>query len=70
MIIENNILTAEEGYVLTNGETYGKQVFLSTYDSPNNWHEILENEVPNIVEEPHEEDLEELAMAARILLDL
>ena len=69
MIIENNVLTAEEGYVLTNGETYGKQVFLSAYDSPNNWYEIPENEIPE-TEEPVEEDLEELATAARILLDI
>lgn len=69
MIIENNVLTAEEGYVLTNGETFGKQVFLGIYDSPNNWYEILENEIPE-TEEPIEEDLEELATAARILLDI
>ena len=37
-------LVASEGKVLTNGETYGKIVFLGNADSPDNWYEITEEE--------------------------
>ena len=40
MIIEGNVLTAENGMVLTNGETFTEQVHLGIYDSPDNWHEV------------------------------
>ena len=71
MIIENNVLTADEGHVLTNGEIYATQIYLGIYDNLNNWQEISENEIPEIIEEPQEEEnLEELAAAARILLDI
>lgn len=39
-------LIANEGYVLTNGETYSRLVYLGTQDSPKNWHEVPESEVP------------------------
>ena len=44
MIIEDNILKADEGMTLTNGETFGKVVYLGTNDSVNNWHEITDEE--------------------------
>lgn len=37
-------LTATEGMILTNGEIYGRFVFLGTGDSPDNWYEITEAE--------------------------
>ena len=37
-------LTAAEGMVLTNGETFGKEVYLGTGDSVGNWSEITEEE--------------------------
>ena len=40
------VLEPEEGYVLTNGETYSTKVYLGVNDSPENWHEIPESEVP------------------------
>ena len=46
MIIRNNELTADEGYILTNGECYSTYVVLGIYDSPSNWHEIPIEEVP------------------------
>ena len=46
-------LTASEGMTLTNGETYGKEVYLGCNDSPDNWREIPEEDVPK--EEPPEE---------------
>lgn len=37
-------LTANEGMVLTNGEVYGKVIFLASTDKPENYHEIAEEE--------------------------
>lgn len=48
-------LTAAEGMVLTNGEAYGKEVFLSAGDSADNWHEITEEEYTSIQEAELEE---------------
>lgn len=33
-------MTAGDGMILTNGETYGKEVYLGSGDSPDNWWEI------------------------------
>jgi hypothetical protein len=44
MIIENNILRADEGQLLTNGQTFGKIVYLGKNDSADNWHEVPEAE--------------------------
>ena len=41
-------LTAAEGMVLTNGETFGKEVYLGTGDCAENWHEITEEEYEKI----------------------
>ncbi len=49
--IEIRVLTASEGMVLTNGETYSTQVYLGIHDSPDNWHEIPEIEIPTTNEE-------------------
>ena len=52
-MIETNItlrkLTADEGMVLTNGEAYGKEIYLGIYDSPENWHEITDAEYETIM---------------------
>lgn len=37
-------LVATEGMILTDGKTYGKEVFLGSGDSPDNWYEIMEEE--------------------------
>ena len=47
--IELRKLTASEGFVLTNGEAYGKTVYLGKNDSDENWHEITEEEYAAIV---------------------
>ena len=39
-------LVASEGMTLTNGEIYSKHVYLGIHDSPENWHEIPDSEVP------------------------
>lgn len=43
-------LTAAEGYVLTNGEAYGKEIYLGKDDSPLFWSEIPEAEYQAIIE--------------------
>ena len=40
------ILEPSEGMTLTNGDTYSKKVYLGIYDSPENWYEIPDEEVP------------------------
>ena len=41
-------LIASKGMILTNGETYGKEVYLGTGDKPENWSEITEEEYEKI----------------------
>lgn len=52
--VEIRKLTAESGYVLTNGETYGKEIYLGKNDSSANWHEITESEYQRILKEQEE----------------
>ena len=47
-------LTASDGYVLTNGEAYGKEIYLGKFDSPDNWHEITDAEYAEILKEQEE----------------
>ena len=50
MIAEKvTVLKAEEGYTLTNGETFGKVVYLGINDSEDNWHEITDGEYEEIL---------------------
>ena len=51
MIIEKNILKADEGKVITNGETFATVVYLGKNDSPLNWTEITEEEYHQILQE-------------------
>ena len=44
--IQITVLEANEGMVLTNGETYSTLVYLGINDSPSNWTEIPEDQVP------------------------
>lgn len=37
-------LTANEGMTLTNGEAFGKEIYLGCNDSPDNWREITDDE--------------------------
>ena len=46
--IELRKLTAAEGMTLTNGEAFGKEVYLGKNDSPDNWHEITDEEAAAI----------------------
>lgn len=49
-------LTAPEGMILTNGETYGREIFLGTGDSPDNWHAIPEAEYQATLEKQNKEE--------------
>ena len=42
--IEIRKLVASEGTVLTNGEVYGKEIYLGCNDKPENWSEITDEE--------------------------
>lgn len=39
-------LTAGEGMTLTNGESFGKEIYLGVNDTAENWYEIADEEVP------------------------
>ena len=43
-------LIANEGKSLTNGEAYSKSVYLGVNDSPDNWTEINDDEIPEIID--------------------
>ena len=45
MITEKvTVLKADEGMTLTNGEAFGKVVYLGINDNASNWHEITDEE--------------------------
>lgn len=49
-------LTASEGMYLTNGEVFSKEIYLGKIDSPENWHEITEEEKLTLEAELLKED--------------
>jgi hypothetical protein len=53
-------LTASDGMILTNGDAYGKEIYLGCNDSPNNWHEITEEKYENILKESENEHNENI----------
>ena len=42
-------LTANDGYILTNDEVYGKEIYLGVNDKADNWHEITEEEYAKVL---------------------
>jgi hypothetical protein len=49
--IELKKLTASDGMTLTNGEAFGKEIYLGINDNADNWHEISDAEAERIQEE-------------------
>ena len=47
--IELKKLTAADGMVLTNGETYGTEIYLGKNDRAENWHEITRAEYDEVL---------------------
>lgn len=43
-------LTASDGKSLTNGEIYAKELYLGCNDSPDNWTEVDDGEIPEETE--------------------
>lgn len=43
-------LVAADGMILTNGEAFGKEVYLGKNDKPENWREIAEEEYEAILQ--------------------
>lgn len=52
--IELRKLTASDGMVLTNGEAFGKEIYLGVNDSVENWREITEVEYEEILKQQEE----------------
>ena len=55
--IELRKLTASEGMMLTNGEIYGKEIYLGVNDKPENWYEITKEEYEAKIAESEMEDM-------------
>lgn len=55
-MIELIKLTASEGMTLTNGEAYGKEIYLGINDSESNWREITDAEYEKIQKMNEEEN--------------
>ena len=51
-------LTASEGHILTNGENYGRIVYLASGDEGDEWYEITEKEYNEIMKKKEAETLE------------
>lgn len=58
--IEIKKLIASEGMILTNGEVYGREIYLGCNDSAENWHEITSEEYENILAEKEAEINEDI----------
>ena len=46
--IELRKLTAGDGMTLTNGDAFGKEIYLGKNDSPDNWREITDREAETL----------------------
>lgn len=60
-MVKRTVLYAEEGKVLTNGDIYGRQIFLAEGEDGSAFHEITEEEYQSIIKvetPPIEEETE------------
>jgi hypothetical protein len=51
------VIYAEEGKVLTNGEIYGKQIFLAETENADSFYEITDAEYESILKEQEKETM-------------
>ena len=51
-------LTASEGHILTDGENFGRIVYLASGDEGDGWYEITDKEYKKIMKEKEAETLE------------
>ena len=58
-IVEQRVLTADEGMYLTDGEVYGKTVVLPADADHSVWHEITDAEYAEILAEQERQTEEE-----------
>ena len=56
-VITKVVITADDGKILTNGETYAKKLVLGDWDKAENYHEITEEEYNEIMVEQEEKTL-------------
>jgi len=66
MIITGNVLTPDEGKLLTNGETVSDRVYLGIHDSPENWRDCEPDYDPTYGKE--EATAEEIQQALEAIL--
>ena len=52
--VTRTVLIADEGMMLTDGESYGKAAYLKVDGDPSKWREITEEEYNSIVAENEE----------------
>lgn len=57
MIINDNVLKADEGMTLTNGEAFGKTIYLGINDDKGNWREITDIEAEELQKVEEELDV-------------
>lgn len=48
-------LTASDGMIFTNGEAYGKEIYLGVNDAPENWWEITQEAYEEIQKQQESE---------------
>lgn len=48
--MERITLTARDGYIYTNGESYGRIIYLAVGANPDDWHEITDAEYQAILD--------------------
>lgn len=58
-IITRVKLISAEGMTLTNGETFGKEIYLGCNDTADNWWGISDEEAQRLMREQEEEKKEE-----------
>lgn len=59
--MSERVLIAAEGMVYTNGEVYGKEIWLGVNDEPANWREVPESEMSDEADATEEDYLAALA---------